>query len=777
MPSAPGGDIALGRGYVRGHVHGMRRAMRPSRMPMPVTIRSRLLLLVLSVLLPGVLGVGWLILRTFDAEREAHERTLRETARAVSMAIDGELANRATIARVLSASRWLDGAPDLNTDARRAFEAQARRALQGTAGWVEVRGPGRVLLDTRLPEGAVPPADAPGADEPLVDVHQVLPLKLGATPADAYSAIVEPVQRQGRTLLNVRVGLMPQEMQTLIDAQSLPEGRVGAVIDNRGTVVARQPGGAAFVGRTATPDLLARMAASNEGLFNSISLDGHRTTGYFNTAPRGWTYITAMPREQFGGLFAEAVLRVALGALALLGLAVAGALWVARRIVTPVHALKHAAARVQAGQPVPHTPTGIVECDEVASALAEASEVIRHSRADLERQVELAVQRTRQAEQRVSQSQRVEALGRLTGGVAHDFNNLLGVISNSAHLMQRHPAADDLRVPLTATLRAVEVGSQLTQHLLRFAGRRPVRPQVVELGRHLPEVLELLRTVLGRRVEVSVQVAPDTWPVRVDAGELELALINLALNARDAMPSGGELRVRARNATADDIDGLPPERYVIITVSDDGQGVAPEIAARVFEPFFTTKALGKGTGLGLSQVHGFCVQAGGEARLASTPGLGTTVSMILRASLHEAPEADGLPAPAHADIAGARILLVEDNRELGDVTAALLQAHGAEVLRAASSAEALQVLDDTPQVDVVLSDVVMAGERDGLDLALHLRRQRPGLPAVLISGYSTAADASDFVVLRKPCSQADLLTALHEARLKGLQAAQEAAAK
>ncbi|MBK1616739.1 hypothetical protein CKO44_25225, partial [Rubrivivax gelatinosus] len=351
---------------------------------------------------------------------------------------------------------------------------------------------------------------------------------------------------------------------------------------------------------------------------------------------RGWTYMTAMPRQAVAGSLPPTVSQLAIGGALLLALAIAGALFVSRRIVGPVNSLKEAAAWMRAGQPVPHRATGLAECDEVGTALAEAAEAIQHAQADLERQVAEAVARTRQAEQRVSLSQRVEALGRLTGGVAHDFNNLLGVISNSAHLIQRRASSPDIQAPVAATLRAVEVGSRLTQHLLRFSGRHPTRPARIELGRYLADSQELIRVVLGKRCELQVTVAPDTRGIMVDSSELELALINLALNARDALPAGGHVWIEAGNAAAEDLAELPPGDYVQIAVNDDGTGIAEAIADRVFEPFFTTKGVGKGTGLGLSQVHGFCVQAGGRAALASTPGLGTTVTLLLPAAAPEA---------------------------------------------------------------------------------------------------------------------------------------------
>jgi signal transduction histidine kinase/ActR/RegA family two-component response regulator len=745
---------------------------------MSVTIRSRLLLLVLAVLLPAAVAVTWLLATTYASERAAHTRTLHDSARALSMVVDREINRRVAVAHVLAQSSWLDAAPDPSPEQLLNFERIARRALADMEGWVELRAPGRVLLDTRLAAAAARPESgetASAAPAELITVAQVQPLQFaGENGFETHAAVIEPVERGGATLLNLVLTLRPLELQRIIDAQELPPGWMGTVIDNRGIVVARQPGGSAYIGRVATPDLLERLSAESEGQFDSVSLDGQHTTGYFSTSSQGWTYISAKPRAQFADVLVQAIAQVGLGALVLMGLAALGALWVSRRIVVPVYQLKASAARIQAGEPVEARPTGIVECDEVASALAEAGEAIRHGRSALERQVADAVERTRVAEQRAAQSQRVEALGRLTGGVAHDFNNLLGVISNSAHLIQRHPAAPELQVPLAATLRAVEVGSQLTQHLLRFAGRRPVRPQKVHLERFLPEVLELIRSVLGRHIEISVHVAPDTEPVRVDGGELELALINLALNARDAMPAGGAMRLRARNAEPEESMGLggpPHRRYVLIVVGDDGVGIAPEVAERVFEPFFTTKGVGRGTGLGLSQVHGFCAQAAGAAWLESTPGVGTTVSLLLPADDGSAePAARVAPAATTVTplVAGAEVLLVDDNEELARVTAALLQSHGADVHRVGDAAQALRRLDEGPPVDVVLSDIVMPGAMDGVALARQLRRERPGLPVVLISGYSqAAASATDLVVLQKPCPADELLRALQDALATG----------
>lgn len=737
---------------------------------MPVTIHSRLLTLVLSLLLPGLLGVAWLVGQTFEAERAAHERTLRETARALSMVVDREFSARSAIARTLSASRWLDDAPAMSHEQIEAFAGVARAAMQGLEGWVELRAPGRVLLDTREPAAGAVRTSRNAAAAPagtLVTEPEVRPLQDSG--GGGHAAIVQPVQRQGRTVLNLIVALRPRELQTIIDVQGLSSDWISSVMDSRGVVVARHPGGSAYVGRKAPDELLALIGSRREGLFEFTSLEGQPLTAYFSTSPQGWTYQAAMPRRQFTGQLSQAVLRLVAGALLLLAVAIGGAYWVSRGIVAPVRSLKDIARRMQAGDAVERRSTGVVEFDAVATALADAAEALESHRRDLERQVDEAVQRTRQAEQRASQGQRIEALGRLTGGVAHDFNNLLGVISNSAHLIQRQAKAPELEVPVAATLRAVEVGRRLTQHLLRFAGRRPVRPQWLQLGVHLPDMVDLLRSVLGRHIEISVDVAGDTLPVRVDASELELALINLALNARDAMPSGGELQVRARNAEASESEGLPgaPGRpYVLITLSDNGLGLDADLAERVFEPFFTTKATGQGTGLGLSQVHGFCAQAGGTARLASTPGLGTTVSLLLPAWEQAGDDLadDGADAESPAfDLSGRRILLVDDNEELGRVTAALLSSHGAQTEHAGDAETALRLLQDQPAFDVVLSDIVMPGGMDGIALARRLRTERPRLPVVLISGYNTDDAATEFTTLHKPTSPSELLATLQSA--------------
>ena len=728
------------------------------------SIRLRLLVLVLAVLIPAVLAAAWVIGTAYKNERALLQGRLRDTTRALSLVVDRDISRRADLVRVLADAQFLDRGADLSARDMERFVLQARRALAPMAGWIEINGPDGLLLTTRAWPAGVQPAAGARRSLPLLDAPLVRALYDDGDGVGPRAAVVQPVRRDGRTLLNLTLTILPQELQSLIDGQTLPAEAVATILDDRGVVVARHPGGADYVGRTASPDMLARFRIENEALFESVSLDGMPTFGYFATAPQGWIYLTAWPQETYTRAIPAAVLPLVLSTLVLFALAVGGAFWVAREIAQPVLSLKALAARMRAGQVSEDRPSGIIEIDQVATALNAASAELRGAREDLERQVEEAVARTRSAEQRLSQNHRVEALGRLTGGVAHDFNNLLGIISNSAHLMQRKDTTQSLQAPLSATLRAVEVGSRLTQNLMRFAGQQRVRAEPLALAPYLNEAKDLLRIVLGSRVPLVVSCEPALPPVTVDAAELELVLINLALNARDAMPDGGEAHLHARLAEAAEITDLPPGRYVRLALSDTGSGMEPGALTHVFEPFFTTKAAGKGTGLGLSQVHGFCQQAGGQVQIASRPGAGTTVALLLPVSGPAASPAPKLEQPDRLTIDGQRLLLVEDNADLAATTRQLLVAYGFQVTRVASAAQALQRVDGGEVFDLVLSDVVMPGELDGLMLARRLRARQPGLPIVLISGYSKAlTEAHDFHVLHKPCAPSDLIMALKQA--------------
>nr|WP_283254453.1 ATP-binding protein [Ramlibacter paludis] len=363
-----------------------------------------------------------------------------------------------------------------------------------------------------------------------------------------------------------------------------------------------------------------------------------------------------------------------------------------------------------------------------------------------------------QIEEALRQAQKMEAVGRLTGGVAHDFNNALMVISANLHMLKLTQPGVGTR-QTEAIARAVDSATKLTRQLLAFSRRQALLPQVLRLQDRLPQMKDLLAPVLGRPVELEIDVDAATAPVKVDQAELELALLNLAVNAKDAMPSGGRFRLSAHNATL----GVDARPGVLIAASDTGSGIAPEVLARVFEPFFTTKPVGEGTGLGLSQVYGFCQRSGGEARIRSAPGEGATVEMLL-------PAIDG-PADVDAgdDDAGQaalnlRVLLVEDNVEVSAAIRPVLETFGCQVTHFATAAPAIAWLDaHAGEFDAVLTDVVMPGELDGVALARHVREKHPQLRLVVMTGYAAQLEEitrQGYTVLPKPWTAANLARTL-----------------
>ncbi len=374
-------------------------------------------------------------------------------------------------------------------------------------------------------------------------------------------------------------------------------------------------------------------------------------------------------------------------------------------------------------------------------------------------------------EEQLRQALKMEAVGHLTGGVAHDFNNLLTAVISSLELIQRRSSEDRVQKLAATALRAATRGAELTAQLLAFSRKQRLDPSVVDIGALLTETAMLLRRAVGEEVELIVESAPDLWMTKVDAAQFQTAVMNLAVNARDAMGSGGCVTIGAENlsiAPSEAAPDLPAGAYVVVRVSDTGPGMSPSVLARAFEPFFTTKAVGKGSGLGLSMVHGFVTQSGGAIRIATAADAGTTVSLFLPREDAPRPQAAGPePTPPEEAIAAdsppARILLVEDNDEVRESGVALLEALGHAVLAARDGLEALTALRAGAEVDLLLSDVVMPGGLSGPDLAIAARRFRPNLRVLLTSGYAAGAvgrGAEEFAFIGKPFQPASLARAL-----------------
>lgn len=385
------------------------------------------------------------------------------------------------------------------------------------------------------------------------------------------------------------------------------------------------------------------------------------------------------------------------------------------------------------------------------------------------RRLHLEAERREAAEAALRQAQRLEAIGQLTGGVAHDFNNLLMIVSGSVQRLRRDLTSEKHTRLLDMITNATNRGESLTRQLLAFSRRQMLTPSVIDLAKRLPELKEMLDRSLRGDITTEVVVPDQGCTVKVDPSEFELALLNLAVNARDAMPNGGSLSITAKrivlkgNAAEEGLQG----EFVAIRVADTGSGIPADALPHVFEPFFTTKAVGKGTGLGLSQVYGFAKQSGGTATITSVVGRGTAIMLYL-------PRTRELPAvlaphtgPETVPSRAGTVLLVEDNPEVAEVGTAYFQQLGYMVKQVANAHEALELLGNDPKIDVVFSDILMPGGMTGLELGHAIRQRYRGMPVLLATGYSDSArDAvqQGFVVLQKPFDLAALEEGLREAQ-------------
>jgi signal transduction histidine kinase/CheY-like chemotaxis protein len=732
----------------------MRNASNPMK-SLP-TVRARLVSFVLAFMLPTVAAAVAAILYVYLDEKRGFERGLVEAGRALTLVVDQEIAGREAVLKTLAASPSLT-----ERDLARfyAFAGEIASTHEMTVVLTDLQG--TQLLNTRRPFG-----DAQLPRSVFRDVVQAA-VRRETLVSDLYFAplgrqysyaVQVPVVRDGEVIYYLAMGNYADRLQQLLVKQRLPQGWIGSILDRQGAVVARTHNLDRYISKRPPDPLMGQVEAAQGKVQRLPSMEGEPLLASFHRSPlHGWGFVIGVPESQITSPARAAGVFAAVAAL-LLAASLLAARRLGRQLVEPISNLAAAAGAMGRGGQVALAPTGLAETETVARALQAAGASIQAASSELEERVRQALQEAEKAQKAMVQNQRLEAVGQLTGGVAHDFNNLLMVVDTNAHLLRRLRPELAQDVHLGRIQRAVGTGTRLTRQLLAFSRRQPLRPQRLDLVQALPELLELVRPTLTSRVRLQCEVAPDTACVLVDPAEFELAIINLAVNARDAMPEGGELRVRAGNVQ----DGSLPAGAVLVEVSDTGEGIPAEILDKVFEPFFTTKEVGRGTGLGLSQVYGMATQAGGSVRLASEPGRGTTIGLLLPPAPADAQ--DEPPGPAAPPQLASRVLLVEDNPELADATRELLLEAGCTVHQARSADEALVLLARlVPPPEVVLSDIRMPGEIDGLGLAARLQRSTPALRVVLMTGYTAeleAARAMRLEVLAKPVQPADLLRAL-----------------
>jgi signal transduction histidine kinase/ActR/RegA family two-component response regulator len=709
-----------------------------------MSIRGRLLLLtLLATLLPAVL-----VLARFLQERERSIEA--DTARLAFIAQRRSETIAEKIQGTAQLHLGLARASDLFTNDRDACSAFLAKVLEVNAqytGILTVKPDGSLFCDSLrtgrqldLRDRAYFKAALAGREEVILEPA------FGRLTGSAVLQIAHPVRSDSGELLFVLLASL--NLQPLIEADVLPvPGAQMLLFDDRGVILAKSRSDA-----TADPVGAVGTSMAGSPLFEFVSpqqarasreiVDSGGKVGVWATAdapatrraglhvvagaPRSALVATADRRLRHdSALLAAAALGIFLAVLAV------AEFGIRRQVARITRMAQQLAAGDLSARIEPPLPAG--ELGALMGSLNQTAESLEHQRADIA-----------ELNERLRQSQRLEAIGQLTGGVAHDFNNLLTVVLGNAELLVEQYEDSTSREMASMIAAAALRGAELTQRLLAFARKQALDPKVVDLDQLVAGVDAMLRRTLGEHIEIKLIRGASLWPALVDQGQLENALLNLCVNARDAMPRGGRLTIETENALLDTeyADGqldVAPGAYVLLAVSDTGEGIAPENLKRVFEPFFTTKETGKGTGLGLAMVYGFVKQSAGHVAIYSEPGQGTTVKIFLpRAAV--AGEAPVVPA-AEQPIGGGHesILLVEDDDGVRRQAHAQLRSLGYRVIEATDAPSALALIEQHEDLDLLFTDVVMPGGMNGRALADAAHLLRPGLRVLFTSGYTESA--------------------------------------
>ena len=659
-------------------------------MQRPSLVRSTALLAIAAIA-PLVLFAGFSASVFYRQRQDDLKVQAVADARRVSEAVDRELAANIDAAETLAALPHLDGPLDVTGFNQIAAREQHRHPL-----WLTV-----ILLD---PKGNRLVNSGSGKLGPALDIDSALlaartgrPVvgNIRQGPPEFGIPIRAPAVRNGKVVAVVSIVMRPGGMRDALLTPRLPASWITTVIDGSGKVTARSRSDSTSLGRTASKAALQARAAAQSGVYNGRTIEGIETLSAFWKSPTtGWSVHVGIPKAEFEAPLHRSIWFTVLGSLASLLLA---SLFVALLL------------------------------REIGLRRREAAVI--------------------------EQSGRLEALGRLTGGVAHDFNNLLMVIQGSTEMLERRLKSERAEKPIAAIKDATGRAAKLTRELLVFARGGSAEQAAVDLNTTIENFLDSMVQAVGPGVAVTLDLDPEAGAVMVDRVQLEVALLNLAVNARDAMPEGGRLMVSTRR------EG----KGVALSVADSGVGIPEDVVARIFDPFFTTKAPGAGTGLGLTQVYSFAKHSGGAVAASSKPGKGTTISLKLPGT--DVRVADPPPPADQSEgrLSGRRVLLVDDDVQVRSLTAAYLQDQGADVAQAGSAADGLARLDGGGRWDVVVSDIAMPGEMNGLAMAKAVRSKWPKLPIVLVSGYSASiGEAGDFglPVLWKPYELAELAAAI-----------------
>src|SRR5262245_3339101 len=741
-----------------------------------LSIPRRLVLLVLALALPlnfVIAGVIWgLVNRANDAQRTS----LLYAARSIAAGVDAELGKFIALAESLARS------PELLDDNLDTFEAEARREFPAGGGagvLVADANYGQQLINTLAKPGEPLPrrnSAGIGSQEHALATNAVVvsDVMQSAVAQDWLVNIEVPIFRNGQPFRALALGISHQEFLPLLSARDIPTSWLASITDGQGRFIARVPKGATEVGQLASEGW--RAIKDRTGIFEYPSLEGDILIDAI-AHPRisNWSVGVAVKKAELQAVAWNTVRWSAfLGAgLSAASLLLAGIL--ARQITQPIETLRQSFADIseEPAKPIVVGPPEIMELQETLYRAATERQIANQALMEALSKLEHEMALREDAQTALAKSQRMEAVGQLAGGMAHDFNNVLAAISANLDMVTVRSQDEKIHQAVQAAMDAIQMGASLNRRLLSFAGRRGDWLERLDLNNHVTGKLDMLRRTLGDRITVTLNCSPDPCQTLANPGDVDNAILNLAINARDAMPNGGVVTIETRHITIDTnaaarIVNARRGDFVRLTVSDTGQGMTPEVLKRAMEPFFTTKE--QGSGLGLATVYGAVQHSGGFVAIQSDLGKGTAVHLYFpkaeaglivsqsRFSAHQAsPEGHG-----------ERILVVEDNDRVRDATKGRLESLGYAVLEAKSGAEAIKLLESGEQLALVFSDIALPGSMTGYDVAEWVRSKKPDLKLLLTTGYSNmplaASEAVRAIrVVRKPYTREQLARALQEA--------------
>ncbi len=699
-------------------------------------IQARLTMLAVVTALPLVVLAGFAIFRTVDDQRTQIKQDVKRRVENLLWDVDRQIGAIQAELQVLAVS------PSLQDGDFAVFDRQMRATLKINGTSIVLHDTkGQQLLSTNRPFGEPLPRATNTEMHDRVVAPQISDLIMGAVLRRPILVAGVPVFRDGQVVYVSAMGLGPEVLLSLLDQQSLPADWTVGIFDRKSIIVARNHELNRFLGKPVSPTLLEAMRGTVDNWFPSVTSEGIPVYATFRRSPgTGWTVAIGLPRE-----FVDAPLRraqlLAFGVgVAVLTLSLVLGWWMARSIRRPVEALTAATKALGRAEPIGQLVGRVTELDQVGGELRNTATALTRNREQLESMVgertrELAAANERlhaeiaareQAQSALLQAQKMEAMGQLTGGVAHDFNNVLATISGSLALLEPRISEDrSLRLVHTAQ-RGASQGAKLTEALLAFGRQQLLTPIAADLNSIIVEMSEILRRSLGPTIEIRHALTTDLWPVLVDTAQIETALLNIVLNARDAMPGGGMVLIETANIAATR-EELPAEvagrDCVLVSVRDTGTGMSPEVLERAFEPFFTTKEIGKGTGLGLSMVFGVVKQSGGTVRIGSRLREGTTVQIYLPRANQTAASTVG-PARAASTAKGAHILVVDDDPDVRWIIAQGLDQMGCVVTEVENGRAALAIIERNTPCDLMVTDLVMPG-LSGLDTLGTAQPTRP----------------------------------------------------